>query len=549
MPLKKLIPILLLFILNKAFGQTNYRYLIEFKDKNNSSYSVDRPAEFLSQKAIDRRTKNSISITQEDLPVNANYLEAVIATGAKVVYPLKWVNGAVIQANKEDLAEVLANQNVQGLYFPFPLDSIPGQNGNSISEPQKPKKGFVSNNTLNQISYGNSSAFITQLRLDSMHADGFTGEGIIVALLDGGFDGMEVDTGYFENVFDKIVDTLTTYPGFTSPFHARSSHGMNVFSALGINKPGNFVSGLFDAKFALAQTEEDIHELLIEEVNWMRGAEWADSLGADLINSSLGYSTFDNSLYNHTYNDLDGNTIFVTKAAALASKKGIVVLNSAGNSGNGSWKYINAPADGMDVLAVGATLSSGAKASFSSFGPSADGRIKPDISALGANVTIVASANTLRTANGTSFSSPVTANLVGGLIQAYPRATSAQIREAVRMSGSLNQTPNNELGYGIPNWLDAKKVIEQLLVLGIKKNEYSLNIYPNPTESNKTLTIEKSDFEKGKIEIISLSGQSLFQSEFFGNKKEISLNHFPTGKYLVVYQSNSKHQALPLIIQ
>ncbi len=544
MPLK--IYFLSLFcVLFTLESHAQYRYLIEFKDKNNSPYSIERPLEFLSQKAVDRRTKNSISITQDDLPVNPAYLEAIKNLEVKIVYPLKWVNGAVILANQEKLNQVLNLNQVKGLMFPFPLDSLPIQ-GNTFLEPKK--KETPNRKELNQLAYGSSESFIKQLKLDSMHTEGFTGKGILVGILDGGFYQLNENSGLLQNLNDKILDTLTTYPGFHSFYDIPENHGKNVFSIMGTYSPNRYIGGLFDSKFVLAQTEEGFHEVAIEEINWMRGAEWADSLGVDLINTSLGYSNFDNPIYSHTYQDMDGQSTFISRAVNIAASKGIICVTSAGNSGNNSWKYINAPADAQGSLTVGATTSQNTKAGFSSFGPTADGRIKPDIAALGQGIYFLRDANAIDQGNGTSFSSPAVACLVGGLIQAFPKTNYRDIIEAIRLSGSLNKEPNYELGYGIPNWVDASKILRSKLILSTQQEPSKLKIFPNPLTNPKILTIEKEVIESGIIEIFNLEGKSQLRKGFSEFSLKINLERLPAGKYLVYFQTEQNRQILPLIV-
>lgn len=530
---------LLLFLTN-GYGQTAYRYLIQLKDKNDSPYSVDRPIEFLSQKAIDRRVKNQIKIIEEDLPVSPSSITAIKNLGIEVLYPLKWVNGLVIKASSSELNQVLNLSFVKGLGFAFPLDSAIITSGNSkILHPSR---------QLNLLNYGNSKEFIEQIRLDSMHAEGFKGEGVLVAILDEGFNGMEINEGYFKNIQEKISDSLITYPEFHSIFNTSGSHGTSVFSFMGVNQSNDYIGGLFEAKYALAQTEEGMHELGIEEVNWMRGAEWADSLGADLINSSLGYFNFDNPIYDHQYDQLDGKTAFSSIAAKIASSKGIIIVNSAGNSGNSANKFISAPADAENILAVGATNRFGQKASFSSFGPTVDGRIKPDVAALGSAVPAVREWNLVRAGSGTSFSSPIIACLAGGLIQAFPWAKANQVMEAIRLSGNLSKTPNNELGYGIPNWLDAKKILKEIAVMSTKDFGIGLKVYPNPAKINSMVYIEKDILIPLEIEIRDLWGRLVKKEDFSENKKGILLSGLVPGKYLIICKERGFSQVLPLVI-
>lgn len=251
-----------------------------------------------------------------------------------------------------------------------------------------------------------------------------------------------------------MVGTLTTSPSLKSVY-VGGSHGTNVLSTIAGQSPGKLFGTAYLANFAMAQTEEDDSELIVEEANWLRGAEWADSLGTDVLSSSLGYSEFDNLKQNHTYADMNGRTTLVSKAAAWASQKGIICTISAGNEGTNTWKYVSAPADADSILSVGAVDRSGIKASFSSLGPSFDKRIKPDVSSMGLGTVVGTTTGTIATSNGTSFSAPLMAGFVAGMVQANPRNSSWQIMDAIRKSGNQASKPDNLLGHGIPNFLKA----------------------------------------------------------------------------------------------
>jgi hypothetical protein len=279
--------VLVLGVFQGMAQETRYRYLVLLKDKKNSPFSITAPDKFLSASAINRRLKNKIEIREQDLPVNPSYIEEIKAAGAQIIYPLKWVNGVLIKEKPKNIAKIKALKSVLGLYKNMPLDS------SSDLRLETQAKNLSNESAV--LDYGNSLTQISQLGVDKMHAKGFTGKDVKITLLDDGFSQAD-QVGYLQNVYTekRLLGTLVTDPGLRSVY-VGGAHGTNVWSTIAAQSPGKLIGTAFQAQFALAQTEEGNHELLVEEANWMRGAEWADSLGTDIITSSLGYSEFDNS--------------------------------------------------------------------------------------------------------------------------------------------------------------------------------------------------------------------------------------------------------------
>jgi subtilisin family serine protease len=299
-----------------------------------------------------------------------------------------------------------------------------------------------------------------------MHSKGIDGTGTLITLLDDGFKNANT-VSYLQNLFldKRVIATLKTDPSVSS-IYSTGGHGTNVLSTIAANAPGQLIGTAFNASFALAQTEENRHELIVEEANWLRGAEWADSLGTDIISSSLGYSTFDNPMHNHTYSDMNGKSTLVSKAAAWAASKGILCTISAGNEGASSWKYITAPADADSILTVGSVNAIGNLSSFSSLGPSFDRRVKPDVVAMGSSTVVGYVDSSVGISNGTSFSAPLIAGLAAGLIQTYPRHSAQQIRQAILKSGNQFEVPDITLQI---RWGDKWKEM-RLIEIQIKAN-------------------------------------------------------------------------------
>ncbi len=444
------------------------KYWVRFTDKNNSPYSINNPEQFLSQKAIDRRVAQGIPIVENDLPVNPAYVQAVINTGATLLNISKWFNSVTVYTTSPGVIAAI-NQ------LPFVLSV--GKSNSEINQPEETTaKPFFENETYGEIpeggltkgpasgqSYNYGSAYnqIYMLNGIALHDLGYDGAGMTIAILDAGFLNANTIPA-FSYLWNN--NKILGYKDFVDPANPNifgsHSHGTSVLSTMGANLPGQFIGTAPQANYWLLRSEDGGSEYLIEELNWASAAEYADSVGADVINSSLGYTTFDNPLQNHTYQDMDGNTTPITIAADIAVSKGMIVVNSAGNEGSSSWYYIGAPADGDSVFSIGAVNASGTYASFSSHGPTSDGQMKPDVVAQGSGTTIInAYTGNVSTGSGTSFSSPVTAGMVASLWQAHPNKRNTEILEAIRQSGSLAANPNYQLGYGIPNYLTAHNLL------------------------------------------------------------------------------------------
>ncbi len=442
-------------------------YWIRFTDKNGSPYNIDNPEAFLTQRSIERRTAQGISIHENDLPVNQNYIDAVATAGATILNVSRWFNSVTVFTS--DPAVI---STIDGFSFVLSAEKI---SGDPISmENQKPffenesmgdniiKEGHITGKSSQSFDYGSAYNQISMLNGIALHDMGYDGSGMVIAVLDAGFTNADILSA-FDSLW--INGQILGSKDFASPLSPNifgsHSHGTSVLSTMGANLPGQMVGTAPHADYWLLRSENGSTEYLVEELNWVSAAEYADSVGADVINSSLGYTTFDDPAQNHSYADMDGNTTPITIGADLAASKGILVVNSAGNSGNTSWQYIGAPADGDSVFSIGAVNSSGTYASFSSQGPTYDGRIKPDVVAQGQGTTIISAySGSVTTGNGTSFSSPVTAGMVACLWSAFPDRKNTEIMQAIRQSASQYTNPDGYLGYGIPDYLEALNILE-----------------------------------------------------------------------------------------
>jgi serine protease AprX len=489
-----------MFLLSMAFSvqaQVN-RYMVFFKDKAESHFSTTRPGEFLSEKAITRRIKQGITVTDQDIPVNSNYVQGVRETGADVFFKTKWFNGVLVQCDQVVLGSIQSLPYVDHIEFVAPLNKlIPHTGGRTKFNLQKKRSNYgpeVSNQ-------------LNQLGILDMQTAGYKGEGMTVAIFDAGFEGVNTITP-FQHLFANGQVNLNVSYDFvynTTNVFRYDDHGTQVFSVMAAQVPDAFTGGVPQANFQLYVTEDTDDEYRIEEYNWAFAAERADSAGVDVINSSLGYYDFDISSMNYTKAQMNGETAVVTKAAQWTADRGIIVVCSAGNEGNiAAWRIITAPADARDVLAVGAVDQNGTRIGISSIGPSADGRIKPDIATKGQGVKVISSAGNLSSATGTSLSSPLATSLVVGVWQRYPDLTNKEVMQIIRESASQAAHPDNLLGYGIPNFKAVVNYQERMV------QDHDFEIYPNPVKD--TIRISPKDPEiisSCMVELVNAQGQVL----------------------------------------
>ncbi len=450
------------FIFISAHSQ-NPRYIIFLKDKGATSFTIANPGAYLSQRAIDRRTRYSITIDSTDLPIPDSYISQIGAVAnVTVLNKSKWLNAITIQTTD---ANAITTINA----FPFvkssasiALRTAPAGNKLMFENVQDIplQAGKPQGTQADFFNYGTNSFNEIHLHKgEFLHNIGLRGQGMQIAIIDGGFlnyntldamdsiiaNGQVLSTWDFVNREPSVVED--------------DPHGMQCLSTIAANIPGSFVGKAPKASFHLYRTE-DITEYPIETFNWVCGAEKADSIGADIISSSLGYNTFDNPSFDFTYNDMNGNTTLCTKGADIAAKKGLLEFIAVGNYGTAPWKFLAAPADADSVLAVGAVSAAGAIWPSSSYGPSADGRIKPDVASIGSAAVIQNASNTIGSGNGTSFACPNMAGLGTCLWQGFPEFSNMRIVRALRESGSIAGTPNDRIGYGIP---DMKAAFAKLL--------------------------------------------------------------------------------------
>lgn len=492
----------------QVVAQPQSYYRVFFTDKGDISQV--KPEEFLSAASIARRTKQKISIHYSDYPIYQPYLQSVQQRNIPVLARSKWLNYVLIQANEKQvksLQELFFIKNIIRVTYPY-KSAICVNNKNNIFE----------------YDYSSISLYRQQLRItytDVLNANGYRGNGKLICLMDDGYMNLH-QIPAFRHLFQRntIVGTYDFVENDPHVYDA-GGHGTAVLSNIAAIFPQKLYGGAYDARFLLTRTENNASESRQEEDNWVMAAEWADSIGADIFSTSLGYSKgMTDSLENYVYAEMDGNTTIITRAADLAATKGILVINSAGNEGNSPWRYISAPADGDSVLTVGAVDSSGIRSSFSSFGPTADGRLKPELVTLGTRNTIVGTDGNIYRASGTSFSCPLMTALAASLWSSKPQATAWQIRETLIQSAHQYNTPDTALGYGIP---DARKAFYLLHgyylpapVDSAMLPDIGVTLLPNPASDKLRVVIEnRYNMRSIHMNLTSVHGQALLSNTFF----------------------------------
>lgn len=475
-----------------SFAQTAPgKYWIRFTDKNNSAFSLSRPEEFLSWKCIHRRDRLGLGFDERDIPVNESYITQVLSLGPGLLHhKSKWFNAITIATE-----DSLWLDAVRQLPFVAEVKACVQPAHTSDVFQQKfrieDSKQAETNKNLPCDSfplYGLAWRQTEMLNVQWLHSMGFMGEGIDVAQFDAGWSRAD-QLPVFERLRSEGKIKLTrdfVFPG-NANIYTYNSHGTSVLSIMAGWLPGELVGVAPEANYYLFRTEDPFSEFPVETDNWVAAAELCDSLGIDIINSSLGYSEFDDAAYNYTYADMNGEVVRCSIAAAIAASKGILVVNSAGNSGDNPWHYLTAPSDADGILCVGAVDAQEHHAWFSSYGPAADGRVKPDVSAMGRLTAYAAQDSTIRTGNGTSFSSPLIASASACLMQAFPNASSALLRDVVIRSASTFLAPTDSLGYGIPDYYKAWQLLQNNAPT---EGDFKASAYPNPCSHSMRVTLD-----------------------------------------------------------
>ena len=508
------------------------RYIIHFTDKHGGSYSLSRPGEFLSEKCIERRVKQGLGFDSTDLPVISAYTDSLLLLpGVSLLNKSRWMNQVLIRCSDSS-----SLQKIRSFSFVAGADSVAPQRYTQLGRVQtnsftetiySPTRGVATNSTQRNLvyaqavvdyyNYGNTYAQIHIHNGEYLHNNGYHGEGMTIAILDAGF------FGYLTN---PAFDSLRSQNGVLGTFdfvnvknsvNEEDPHGGYCLSALAANEQGTVVGSAPKASFWLFKTEDVNSETLTEEQNWVAAAEFADSAGADMISTSLGYINFDLAADNHSYTDRNGHTALITKAANLAVAKGMIVTASAGNNGTyaDENRFISCPADGDSVLAVGAVDINGNIASFSSWGPNSSGQVKPDVVSVGLATVLAAPDGSAVSGNGTSYANPNLAGLVACLWQAFPAASNHDIMEAVKKSSSIYSGPDVRLGYGIPDFEKAFSMLQGIQnAFNTLSGEHWISAYPVPYKNNFSVILKAPHSGRAILQLINTTGSIVEEKTF-----------------------------------
>ena len=434
-------------------GGKTFLYRLTLADKKGTPFSLQKPEMFLSQKSIERRRRQGLPLDSTDLPLTPQYLQRIAETkGVEIVSKSKWNNTVLVMVH--DRANI---RPLHSLPFVTSVDRV-FTSPDSIEAPVRYLvRDDLESHRNDEDDYGVAAENIDLVNGRKLHEYGYRGKGMTVAVLDGGF--MNVDR--IPAMKGVAIEGVRDFVAFKSDVYMEHDHGTRVLSTMAVDMKGIYIGTAPEAHFWLLRAEDTRTESPAEEDYWAAAAEFADSIGADIISSSLGFQDFDDKTLDHKYNELDGNHALISRTASRLASKGIIHVNSAGNDGMGTWKKINFPADAHDILAVGAVNTKRVNTAVSSVGPSDDGRVKPDVMALGSATATINGRGSLNSDMGTSFAAPIIAGMVACLWQTAPQKTASEVMRAVRMSADNHDTPNNIFGYGIPDFAKAYQILKE----------------------------------------------------------------------------------------
>jgi subtilisin family serine protease len=555
--------IIFVFISALAHGQYN-KLVIELTDKKGTAHTIANPATYLSAKAIGRRTKQKLVIDSTDLPVSKDYLDSLRSIpNVAILNTSKWLNQVLIEADDAAALDRINN-------FPF-VKSIkevgpkakPSAGGPALKKfgtttATLPNSRTQQVHDITSLNYGNTFNQIHIHEGEYLHNLGFTGQGITIAILDGGFNSYKTNPAFDSlRLQGRILGEWDFVEGNAS-VNEDHEHGANCLSIIAANRPGVIVGSAPHASFWLLRTENTTGEYPVEEQNWAAAAEFADSIGADMISSSLGYADFDDPQFDHSYADRDGNTAISTRAADLAAKKGMIVVNSAGNSGqlNNELKFVGCPADGDSVFTVGGVDVNGNIYPASSWGPNSNGLVKPNVVSVGQGTIYAAPTGNAASGSGTSYACPNMAGLIACLWQAFPEFTNMEIIDYVQRASNRFDDPDERSGYGIPNFALAynllaneREVRNSGNVLGNKW----LKAYPVPFPDNLTVMFKAQQNGKANLLLIDMMGRLVETKTLNTVTDQVYIVRFtkaaglPKGVYYVRYLDGKNRETLPVI--
>lgn len=506
---------------------------VYFNNKPNAQTFLDNPLSMLTQRALDRRAAQGIALTVSDAPIEQSYIDQITAAeGIEVKAQSKWMNCLHIRGSLTDI-EALANLTFVNhiRYADHSLNAKMPQTAtiNPVNKQLDTQEIFTYGNSLNQVS---------MLNAHLLHQQDFTGSGKIIAVMDSGFSAVNTIIPFNRMFNNGLYLGGYNYVGGNNDVFSTHNHGTLVLSCMSGYVDGQLVGTAPDAQYYLYITEDISSENPVEESYWVQAAEEADRVGADVISTSLGYFGYDNPNYSYAYSDMTGDKAFASQGANIAFSKGMVVLASAGNSGNSANPYVGVPAEATNVLAVGAVQFNEVYATFSSIGPSFDGRIKPDVMAKGQSTTLSNTAGNIVTASGTSFSCPVMAGAVASFWQAVPWATNQQVVDFVKQSADRFLNPTDQYGYGIP---DLQLALNMALLSVSENRNARFLIYPNPVNDVVSVSFPNG-FEVAKMTLYTNLGQIVSEKEITSNQP-LSIENLSSGMYYYKIKSNTLEQS------
>lgn len=525
--------ITLLLIVGVAYSQiAPDRYWVQFTDKNNTPYSIDRPEEFLSERSIQRRIKYGVALDEKDIPVNPSYIEAVENAGATILNPSKWLNGVTIETNSESVLNAIEK-------LPF-VKKTRTLHDEPLKQMIKNESFMYEMNAESVVDmdvvrghYGKAQTQIELLNGIALHDMGYQGEGMWIGICDSGYEGADVHD-VFQNMRDenRLLGTKD-FVYKNGIVYSDDHHGTACLGLMAGYMPGTYVGTAPKASYFLCRTENINSENIIEEYNWVSAAEYMDSIGIDMISTSLGYIGFDDPDASHGYSDFDGKTCIITIGAEIASSRGILCVAAAGNEGDNDFPYVGGPGDGKNVLTVGGVKADGTRAGFSSIGPTYDGRIKPDVMSFAYAVTVASPGNNFYEGNGTSFAAPSLAGMLACYWQARKDAPEGKIREVIKKSSNNYSSPNNEYGYGIP---DFEKALDMLNLenCDIFDEKPLFYVYPNP--SNGMVNFNLNYDVNVIVQVFDMLGKVIYISDNHnGDMTELNafLSNLDEGVYMI----------------
>lgn len=512
---------------------------VYFTDKLNVEASIANPISILTQKAIDRKNKHNVVIDERDVPVNEDYItELKNATGITLLAKSKWLNAVHVRGSRIAITEIQDLSFVQYIEY---ADRTEGGGFAKIAS-KKTSSKFESESIAVEYGYGDALNQIEMFNGDDLHLLGYTGSGVTIAVMDTGFSNVNTleafqrlrEAGHIMDSYDFVNRNEDVY-------ETNNSHGTRVLSTMAAYLEDEFVGTAPDASYHLFVTEDTRSENPVEESYWVEAVERADSLGVDIVNTSLGYIDYDNSNYTYSVLDMDGITTFITRGANIAFEKGLILVNSAGNSGQSG---VTAPADSEYVISVGAVNAEGDYVSTSSIGSDIQPSQKPDIMAQGSATYIISESGAITTTSGTSFSSPIIAGGIACLYQALPEKSNVEIMQLVNESGSQYLNPDYQLGYGIPN---LEKALNSVLSIESKALYSDMQLFPNPTRGLVYIKNIPLDVNNIKITFFDMLGKQVFNNFIINKNDSVDISFLPKGLYLAKIEGDHFSKTYKLV--